>query len=149
MSHLPDIFGKMISSHGENDAGWDSSVVRRTHNPEIVGSNPTPATKSTYVDFQAFLTQLVECRPCKSEVIGSSPIEGPISYRNIGNHCRVGQFGSPLGSYPRGRWFKSNLCNKEKPGVMPGFFLVSNFLKFRKLFYTTEAAHCLISARLQ
>src|SRR5947209_8874477 len=26
-----------------NDAGWSSLVARRAHNPEVVGSNPTPA----------------------------------------------------------------------------------------------------------
>jgi hypothetical protein len=26
-------------------AGWSSLVARRAHNPEVVGSNPTPATK--------------------------------------------------------------------------------------------------------
>ena len=25
-------------------AGWSSSVARRAHNPEVVGSNPAPAT---------------------------------------------------------------------------------------------------------
>ncbi len=28
------------------DAGWSSLVARRAHNPEVVGSNPTPATKA-------------------------------------------------------------------------------------------------------
>src|SRR5256884_2239319 len=27
-----------------SDAGWSSLVARRAHNPEVVGSNPTPAT---------------------------------------------------------------------------------------------------------
>src|SRR5213082_1839560 len=27
-----------------HDAGWSSLVARRAHNPEVVGSNPTPAT---------------------------------------------------------------------------------------------------------
>ena len=34
--------------HGQegrrNDAGWSSLVARRAHNPEVVGSNPAPAT---------------------------------------------------------------------------------------------------------
>ena len=34
------------------DAGWSSSVARWAHNPEVVGSNPAPAT-----NFQA-LTRL-------------------------------------------------------------------------------------------
>jgi hypothetical protein len=29
-----------------NDAGWSSSVARWAHNPEVVGSNPTPATNA-------------------------------------------------------------------------------------------------------
>ena len=28
-------------------AGWSSSVARRAHNPKVVGSNPTPATKKS------------------------------------------------------------------------------------------------------
>src|SRR6266576_2856715 len=31
-----------IADH--SDAGWSSLVARRAHNPEVVGSNPTPAT---------------------------------------------------------------------------------------------------------
>ena len=27
------------------DAGWSSLVARRAHNPKVVGSNPSPATK--------------------------------------------------------------------------------------------------------
>ncbi len=27
-----------------SNAGWSSLVARRAHNPEVVGSNPTPAT---------------------------------------------------------------------------------------------------------
>src|SRR5580658_2226875 len=30
------------------DAGWSSLVARRAHNPEVVGSNPTPATNLIY-----------------------------------------------------------------------------------------------------
>ena len=29
-----------------SDAGWSSPVARWAHNPKVVGSNPTPATKS-------------------------------------------------------------------------------------------------------
>ena len=29
-----------------NSAGWSSLVARRAHNPEVVGSNPAPATKT-------------------------------------------------------------------------------------------------------
>ena len=28
-------------------AGWSSLVARRAHNPEVVGSNPAPATKNS------------------------------------------------------------------------------------------------------
>ncbi len=30
-----------------NSAGWSSLVARRAHNPEVVGSNPAPATSKT------------------------------------------------------------------------------------------------------
>ena len=30
-------------------AGWSSSVARWAHNPEVVGSNPTPATNGPLV----------------------------------------------------------------------------------------------------
>ena len=33
----------------EHDAGWSSSVARRAHNPEVIGSNPVPATKKHQV----------------------------------------------------------------------------------------------------
>ncbi len=31
---------------GVTDAGWSSSVARWAHNPEVVGSNPAPATRT-------------------------------------------------------------------------------------------------------
>ena len=30
---------------GSTGAGWSSLAARRAHNPKVVGSNPTPATK--------------------------------------------------------------------------------------------------------
>ena len=40
-------------------AGWSSLVARRAHNPEVVGSNPAPATKNFAArklnGFRAFL----------------------------------------------------------------------------------------------
>src|SRR5271156_1009439 len=40
--------GMRLQKEGESrsiyDAGWSSLVARRAHNPEVVGSNPTPAT---------------------------------------------------------------------------------------------------------
>src|SRR5579859_1329298 len=32
-------------SEGSPDAGWSSSVARWAHNPEVEGSNPSPATE--------------------------------------------------------------------------------------------------------
>ena len=32
-----------VRSRKAPDAGWSSLVARRAHNPEVVGSNPTPA----------------------------------------------------------------------------------------------------------
>ena len=34
-------------------AGWSSLVARRAHNPEVVGSNPAPATKNLQLVGQA------------------------------------------------------------------------------------------------
>ena len=31
-------------------AGWSSTAARRAHNPKVVGSNPTPATKWNSVE---------------------------------------------------------------------------------------------------
>ena len=36
------------------DAGWSSLAARRAHNPKVVGSNPTPATKRA--PLRGFLT---------------------------------------------------------------------------------------------
>ena len=32
-------------------AGWSSLAARRAHNPKVVGSNPTPATKQVTLKF--------------------------------------------------------------------------------------------------
>ena len=40
--HLPPLKQFYIV---DNDAGWSSSEARRAHNPKVVGSNPTPATR--------------------------------------------------------------------------------------------------------
>ncbi len=39
--HIPTV---QHSNGFSSDAGWSSLVARRAHNPEVVGSNPTPAT---------------------------------------------------------------------------------------------------------
>src|SRR5437868_12890121 len=36
-----------VSTH--TDAGWSSSVARWAHNPEVVGSNPAPATRRALI----------------------------------------------------------------------------------------------------
>src|SRR6266513_2441810 len=38
--HIPTV---QHSNGFSSDAGWSSLVARRAHNPEVVGSNPTPA----------------------------------------------------------------------------------------------------------
>ena len=42
------IWSLSISAHKitSTDAGWSSSVARWAHNPEVVGSNPAPATSN-------------------------------------------------------------------------------------------------------
>ena len=51
-------------------AGWSSLVARRAHNPEVVGSNPAPATKNFTPElvkrFRRFLLSAVQDgRPCR------------------------------------------------------------------------------------
>ena len=58
-----------------NNAGWSSSEARRAHNPEVVGSNPTPATQLGHVPF-AQVAQLVEQRTENPRVTGSTPVLG-------------------------------------------------------------------------
>ena len=45
------IWSLSISGHkiALTDAGWSSSVARWAHNPEVVGSNPAPATSNTVI----------------------------------------------------------------------------------------------------
>ena len=47
--HVPAAGADGLRSRGDKlsprDAGWSSLVARRAHNPKVVGSNPTPATK--------------------------------------------------------------------------------------------------------
>ena len=38
---IPD---SLLRTSGTYSAGWSSLVARRAHNPEVVGSNPAPAT---------------------------------------------------------------------------------------------------------
>ena len=52
-----------------NVAGWSSLEARRAHNPKVVGSNPTPATR-------AQVAQLVERRTENPYVVGSIPTLG-------------------------------------------------------------------------
>ena len=35
-------------------AGWSSLVARWAHNPKVVGSNPTPATKQVINEIASF-----------------------------------------------------------------------------------------------
>ena len=51
-----------------NIAGWSSLEARRAHNPEVIGSNPIPATQR-----HAQLAQLVEQRTENPRVSGSIP----------------------------------------------------------------------------
>jgi hypothetical protein len=40
-----DSFDQTARIRYHDFAGWSSLVARRAHNPEVVGSNPTPATR--------------------------------------------------------------------------------------------------------
>ena len=58
-------------------AGWSSLVARRAHNPEVVGSNPSPAT-------HAQIAQLVEQRTENPRVTGSIPVLGIWDISSVG-----------------------------------------------------------------
>ena len=68
--HLPPL----RKFHIENVAGWSSSEARRAHNPKVVGSNPTPATR--HIKCHAQIAQLVEQRTENPRVAGSTPALG-------------------------------------------------------------------------
>ena len=50
----------MMSRH---TAGWSSQVARRAHNPKVVGSNPTPATKASGPFIPVYVGHLVAVSP--------------------------------------------------------------------------------------
>lgn len=71
-------------------AGWSSLVARRAHNPEVVGSNPAPATKTfsssevlfSELFFFGYIARRASCcagiliprvNLCALEVVGSNP----------------------------------------------------------------------------
>ncbi len=41
---IPVLGTTFYFAYGMYNAGWSSLVARRAHNPEVVGSNPAPAT---------------------------------------------------------------------------------------------------------
>ena len=64
--------------------GVEQPVARRAHNPEVVGSNPTPATKIIY---GAHIAQSAERILGKDEVTGSIPVVSSIlMFKSI---CRI------------------------------------------------------------
>ena len=59
-----------------NIAGWSSLEARRAHNPEVIGSNPVPATRYLLYKYHAQIAQLVEQRTENPRVAGSIPALG-------------------------------------------------------------------------
>ena len=43
---IPALGTNILEEVQNNSAGWSSLEARRAHNPEVVGSNPAPATIS-------------------------------------------------------------------------------------------------------
>ena len=72
------IIGLTLLKRNFNIAGWSSLVARRAHNPEVVGSNPSPAT-------HAQIAQLVEQRTENPRVTGSIPVLGIIGSSDARN----------------------------------------------------------------
>ena len=68
-------------------AGWSSLVARRAHNPEVVGSNPAPATKNLQL---VGLAGELFCYPGTVFSVQFSVSQTKISIFNIwGPFCRV------------------------------------------------------------
>jgi hypothetical protein len=53
----------------QHNAGWSSSVARRTHNSEVTGSNPVPATNQT-----ARGIQLGNTDEASAQTVGQDPV---------------------------------------------------------------------------
>ena len=62
------------------NAGWSSLEARRAHNPEVVGSNPSPATG--FFILYAQIAQLVEQRTENPRVTGSIPVLGIANFKS-------------------------------------------------------------------
>ena len=69
-------------------AGWSSLVARRAHNPEVVGSNPAPATKKLLLNDGHRYDAIKD---------------------NIFLYGEVAQLARAFGSYPECQEFKSLL----------------------------------------
>lgn len=54
-------------------AGWSSLVARRAHNPEVVGSNPAPATKN--LQLVGLAGELFSFRDCGIDPILNFSVE--------------------------------------------------------------------------
>ena len=63
---VSDQYNNMVNNVAP-DAGWSSSVARWAHNPEVVGSNPAPATrKAQYFNEKSLRCWVLFC-PDKAE----------------------------------------------------------------------------------
>ncbi len=89
-----------------NVAGWSSLEARRAHNPEVVGSNPTPAIFVTYFNFTyGRIPEWPKGTDCKSAAHcfgGSNP--PPPSYNLIlfgGSSSMLPQYTCPDSSVGR------------------------------------------------
>ncbi len=61
--------GDALSEVHIDAAGWSSLEARRAHNPEVIGSNPIPATIGP-------VAQLVRAPPCHGGGRGFEPRSG-------------------------------------------------------------------------
>ena len=58
-------------------AGWSSLVARRAHNPEVVGSNPAPATKN--LQLVGYAGELFCCFPTMSRLFSDFILGMPVA----------------------------------------------------------------------
>ena len=102
--------GVYCRRHNSN-AGWSSSVARWAHNPEVVGSNPTPATRSKRPSGDHPGGRFA---PVVTRSVTSVPISQPPGRRRGGVGCGRRRV-RPLRG--RGRWNGARRCRADATAV--------------------------------
>ena len=77
------------------DAGWSSLAARRAHNPKVVGSNPTPATKRLTQVLSSSKASHQSMNPLRAGFLFSAPAQGALSTTLVTERLPPSQSPSP------------------------------------------------------